>query len=79
MNKELDAIKTKTIFLSLISLAYFICAIYLELTSFAMHGTPEEINALAIILAFCGSVAILGSIVYLIIAKKKLEEKKTDT
>lgn len=79
MSKESDAIKPEAKILGRISLAYFVCAIYLALTSFAMHGTIEEIEKGAFCFAISGFVAMFCTIAYLTIDKLKREKEETDT
>lgn len=76
MSKE--TIKREAKILGHIGIAYFVCALYLGLTSIAMHGTQEEIESGIFSLAICGSVAIFGMFAYLIINLKKWKEE-TDT
>lgn len=75
MSKESDAIKSKAKILGYISLAHFACAIYLALTTFAMHGTLEEVEIGVFCFAISGFVAMVA---YLIIESEKQEEE-TDT
>lgn len=78
MSKESDAIKPEIKILGRISIAYFVCAIYLTLTSFAVHGTMEEIEKGVFCFAISGFVAMFGTIAYLSIESKKRKEE-TDT
>lgn len=78
MSKESNAIKPEAKILGRISLAYFVCAIYLTLTSVAVHGTLEEIEKWAFCFAISGFVAMFGTIAYLYIESKKGKEE-TDT
>lgn len=77
MSKESDAIKIKVKLWGYISVAYFVCAIYLGLTSFAMHGTLEEIETVVYALAICGLVGIFCVIAYLIVSKNTLKREET--
>lgn len=78
MSKETDAIKIKAKMLGYMGVAYFICALYLGLTSFAMHGTLEEIENGVYSFAICGVVAIFGMIAYLIINKNILKREEEE-
>ena len=79
MSKETDAIKFRAKLWGYISVAYFVCAIYLGLTSFAMHGTLEDIETVVNALAICGLVGLFCSIAYLIINKNILKREEEET
>lgn len=78
MSKESDTIKREAKILGHMGITYFVCALYLGLTSIAMHGTQEEIESGIFSLVICGCVPIFGMLAYLIINLKKLKEE-TDT
>lgn len=78
MSKETDAIKSNTKLLGSIGIAYFLSAIYLGLTAFAMHGTLEEIENAVYSLGICGFVAASGTIAYLVIRKSMLKREEPE-
>lgn len=78
MSKESDAIKLKVKMLGSISIAYFLSAIYLGLTAFAMHGTMEEIENAVYCIGLCGFVAGFGTIAYLVIRKNMLKREEKE-
>lgn len=78
MSKETDEIKNSARLLGSISVVYFLSAIYLGLTAFAMHGTLEEIENAVYSLGICGFVGAFGTIAYLVIRKSMLKRKEPE-
>lgn len=78
MSKETDAIKSRAKLWGSISIAYFICALYLGLTHFAIHGTLEEIENAVTLCAICGLIGELCTFAYLAIRIKMLKKEERE-
>ena len=78
MSKETDAIKSKAKLWGSISNAYFVCALYLGLTHFEIHGTLEEIENAVTLCAICGLIGELCTVAYLIIRNKMLKREEEE-
>lgn len=78
MSKETDAIKSKAKLWGGISIGYFLCALYLGLTHFAMHGTLEEVENAVSIFAICALVGAVCTVAYLIIRKDMLKREEEE-
>lgn len=78
MSKETDAIKSRAKLWGYISVAYFVCALYLGLTHFAIHGTLEEIESAVTLCAVCGLIGELCTVAYLIIRNRMLKREEEE-